>query len=188
MNWKDTIDLLIRCKNAGLVRKRKELQRKWKMKYYNHNMYWKKKKIGRVICAICDLYSVDEQLSILIYSWIRPSAGESGQIYFIREYCALAFKHGMLLHEGDLRRMDFSVVFIEQLQDQHDWTQPTSMLIVFMCMHVYFINTFFYNLKLALMYLPQKWWGRGWLIQIINKTRQKHQLLVNTQVIMIYLC
>jgi hypothetical protein len=77
-------------------------------------------------CPIRDSYSVREHRMALKATWMQPYSVTSP---YIREHFCLSIRHSMLLRDEDLRRLNLSDMFMEQLPKRPDETQGGSMLV-----------------------------------------------------------
>ncbi|KAF9164305.1 hypothetical protein DFQ26_001615, partial [Actinomortierella ambigua] len=82
----------------------------------------------------CDAYSVPDHVRLLLDCWVnhpRPALPlwPNDLALRAREHFALAIRHSMLLHDEDLRNLNLSDCFMDQLDTDETGTQTLSMLL-----------------------------------------------------------
>ncbi|KAF9203530.1 hypothetical protein BGZ49_006309 [Haplosporangium sp. Z 27] len=77
--------------------------------------------------AIRNTYSKAEHIQVLLDTWGQPLLTQSP---WMREHFVLAIRHSMLLRDKDIRRLNLSDCFMDQIRKKPGGTQAVSMLVI----------------------------------------------------------
>jgi len=78
-------------------------------------------------CLIRNSYTIQDHIRMLGDTW--RAFGETPLLLALREHFALSVRHSMLLRDEDLRRLDQSDCFMDEVRDPHGGTQTISMIV-----------------------------------------------------------
>ena len=79
-------------------------------------------------CIIRNSYTIEEHIRMLLDTWMQH--GSTPTLLALREHQALALRHMMLLRDEDLRRLNLSDCFMDQVPNREGGTQNVSMLAI----------------------------------------------------------